>query len=687
MPPLSVTYRAILEATLPKAIADIGGDSERVRDLVDFCRARGSSVCAVTPTPSEDLRTLEQATSSPLTLRLERGLAAIPAMGATDCVILDEDFNWYTVYHSLMALQHHTQDGDSTFPVIIVTNAGWPYGRRDAYLRLEEIPLDHQQATSPGGLIPDEGHPQPNTGLHPNRTHAHYEGLPRDGVLTAVEDFVRQSPIPLKTFLLPESGGACVIVSAARLKKSSVLSKTLQSLSLDPDRFGIVDATIARLSWQLSQVTGERDRFLSDLVKERMRLAQECEQHAQSLQVLRRESDAHKSNEDVLQASTALLRKELANEQERAHTLAQERDSIREEAEAQQWRAEALKLECDDARCAHDRITQKSRKREEDLLHAYDALRSSRIEQLNLFVSHFHSVHALLVQREKQLKVLWPRVQHAEAELKRMHLSLSWRWTAPIRHLTPKLRLLSPFTLARLFVYEFLLELRNAWIEVGQPFPGLVRFIRHRMLWFIPIRNAQTDTATSQPKIDDDTIYLPSLPPLFHEEATAQNELIPSSVNHEYEIRSSLTAIVFCDQADALLITLRDISSQSLPPEQITICTKSLENSVMDAIRSFSPPPRLLCGTWKSRKDILRPLVLVERKPWLLVCTAGMRFESDQLRKALSVLTLDSTIDAVLLPTNATVTDMAAALEGSQPLLLRRESAVGLLSMRSRPLL
>ena len=154
-------------------------------------------------------------------------------------------------------------------------------------------------------------------------------------------------------------------------------------------------------------------------------------------------------------------------------------------------------------------------------------------------------------------------------------------------------------------------------------------------------------------------------------------------MNHEHEIRSSLTAVVFCDQADALLETLRDLSSQSLPPEQITVCTKSLENSVLEAMRSLSPLPRLLCGTWKSRKDILRPLALAERKTWLLVCTAGARFEPDQLRGALSLLTSNSTIDAVLVPANATVTDVAAALKGSQPLLLRRESAVGL-PMHSR---
>ena len=78
-------------------------------------------------------------------------------------------------------------------PAPDVPRLGWPHGRRDAYWDSERIPAEHRQAleTHPR-ILP--GHP----GLVDDGlllyTSAVHEGGPRNGVLTAIEDFLDDRP-------------------------------------------------------------------------------------------------------------------------------------------------------------------------------------------------------------------------------------------------------------------------------------------------------------------------------------------------------------------------------------------------------------------------------------------------------------------------------------------------------------
>ena len=77
----------------------------------------------------------------------------------------------------------------SSLPLLLFHDVLWPHGRRDDYYRPELVPAEHRQPTAEWGAIhPDE------RGIHPEgmfyRWPAAREGGPRNGVLTAVEDFV-----------------------------------------------------------------------------------------------------------------------------------------------------------------------------------------------------------------------------------------------------------------------------------------------------------------------------------------------------------------------------------------------------------------------------------------------------------------------------------------------------------------
>jgi hypothetical protein len=65
----------------------------------------------------------------------------------------------------------------------------WPHGRRDDYFAPEDIPADRRQPVEEGGRV-YPGVPGVRSGGLPYRWPAAQEGGPRNGVLTAVEDFV-----------------------------------------------------------------------------------------------------------------------------------------------------------------------------------------------------------------------------------------------------------------------------------------------------------------------------------------------------------------------------------------------------------------------------------------------------------------------------------------------------------------
>ena len=77
-------------------------------------------------------------------------------------------------------------------PLLLFHDVCWPHGRRDDYFDPEQIPADHRRplAGVDGGLRPgepglaDRGLPYPRSAAR--------EGGPRNGVLTAIEDFAAE---------------------------------------------------------------------------------------------------------------------------------------------------------------------------------------------------------------------------------------------------------------------------------------------------------------------------------------------------------------------------------------------------------------------------------------------------------------------------------------------------------------
>jgi hypothetical protein len=182
---LAELFVPCLDAVGPRSVVEIGayaGDLTRV--LLDWATTAGAHVVAIDPMPQPDLVKLDQERPE-LALVRETSLEALGHIELPDVVVIDGDHNYYTVSEELRLIGERAP---VELPLLMFHDVGWPHGRRDAYYMPELIPeADRRPLKEGGGLFP--GEPGTVPGGLPYKWVAAEEGGPRNGVLTAIEDF------------------------------------------------------------------------------------------------------------------------------------------------------------------------------------------------------------------------------------------------------------------------------------------------------------------------------------------------------------------------------------------------------------------------------------------------------------------------------------------------------------------
>lgn len=154
-------------------------------------------------------------------------LGDLPPM---DAALIDGDHNWYTVHHELRLLAEVARDAGAPLPVLVLHDVGWPYGRRDLYYDPSNIPADFRQEWRRKGIRPGVARVVPLGGLNPTMANAVVEGGPRNGVRTALDDFVTGHPEPLRQVVLPIYFGLAIVVEEDRLEREPELRSMLDHL-------------------------------------------------------------------------------------------------------------------------------------------------------------------------------------------------------------------------------------------------------------------------------------------------------------------------------------------------------------------------------------------------------------------------------------------------------------------------
>jgi methyltransferase family protein len=178
-----------LEAVEPRSIVEVGAfRGATTRDLLAWGEQRDCKVTAVEPTPPDELLELERERPE-LNLVRETSLEALPRIEPAEVIILDGDHNYYTTSRELQLI--HDRAPGARMPLVLLHDVGWPLARRDAYEAPEQIPEEHRQPMAHAvGLAPGEPGVVPG-GLFYSNVAAR-EGGPRNGVMTAIEDFMSE---------------------------------------------------------------------------------------------------------------------------------------------------------------------------------------------------------------------------------------------------------------------------------------------------------------------------------------------------------------------------------------------------------------------------------------------------------------------------------------------------------------
>jgi cephalosporin hydroxylase/GT2 family glycosyltransferase len=201
----------------------------------------------------------------------------LPGLPPADVVLVDGDHNWHTVYHELRMLADTAHRTGSALPVFVLHDVGWPYGRRDLYYEPDRIPAEFRQPYARAGMRPGESPLVYFGGLNRHMANASREGGPRNGVMTAVDDFVAEHPRPLRVVVLPVFYGLAIVAEAGVLEAHPDLLAFLDHLESPEGQRALlelgerirIDEAILTQAWLRNlEEQGQRraDRYL-DLVK------------------------------------------------------------------------------------------------------------------------------------------------------------------------------------------------------------------------------------------------------------------------------------------------------------------------------------------------------------------------------------------------------------------------------------
>jgi hypothetical protein len=205
--------KPVFAAAKVKTVVEVGAETgaHTVR-ILGWAAQRRATVHVIEPKPRFDVAKLEGAYPNRCVVHQALSLEALPLVKDPDVVLLDGDHNWYTVMEELRLLERTRR-----WPITFLHDIDWPYGRRDMYYDPDNVPPVARQPYEYSGLVPMVSKLSPK-GVNTEYANALHEGGPRNGVLTAVEDFMDESGRELELFMVRGPAGLALLIDRDRLK-------------------------------------------------------------------------------------------------------------------------------------------------------------------------------------------------------------------------------------------------------------------------------------------------------------------------------------------------------------------------------------------------------------------------------------------------------------------------------------
>jgi cephalosporin hydroxylase len=265
----------VLRAAGVRRVVEIGAlrgetTTKMLKDLGPECELH-----VIDPVPGFDPREHEAQFPGRYSFHEALSLDVLPTLAPMDAALIDGDHNWYTVFHELRLLSEVARAAGAPLPVIVMHDVLWPYGRRDLYYAPEQIPPEFRQPYAQRGMAPGSKELLASGGLSPTMNNALEEGGPRNGVMTALDDFVAGYDKALRVLVLPIYFGLAIVVEEERLARQPELAAALDRLEAAEGRADLLDvAETVRLRAMIYQhnVTIHRTRLVERAVARHLRV-------------------------------------------------------------------------------------------------------------------------------------------------------------------------------------------------------------------------------------------------------------------------------------------------------------------------------------------------------------------------------------------------------------------------------
>jgi hypothetical protein len=203
-------------------MVEIGSDQgANTRKLLELSETWNGVVHVVDPDPKYEVQEWQALYGPRLKFHRDLSLHALRRIPLADAYLIDGDHNWYTVYHELRLIRASAiRRKASAFPLVLLHDTGWPYGRRDLYYDPQTIPSAFRNPFKKAGMDPHREELVGSEGLNAHLNNAVRENGRRNGVLTAVEDFLKDARTSVSMFSAPAFHGLTVLISKAKLEAS-----------------------------------------------------------------------------------------------------------------------------------------------------------------------------------------------------------------------------------------------------------------------------------------------------------------------------------------------------------------------------------------------------------------------------------------------------------------------------------
>jgi hypothetical protein len=263
--------QSLLEAAEPRVIVEVGAaEGTSTVQLLKFADARDCIVHSIDPRPEFDVEGLKRQYGDRFVFHRAMSLEALDRIDRIEAILIDGDHNWYTVYNELKLLERKAAGEKSRFPLAFIHDMDWPFGRRDLYYNPDSIPEEYRQPFRKGGIVPGQAELSDTEGGYVS-FNAVLENTPRNGVRTAVEDFLSETDLKLRFHRVIGSHGIGILVPEEQLEENLELRQRFEELDSPEwlrDQCERIEAGRARLTVVLAETQrklAEREQRLAEV--------------------------------------------------------------------------------------------------------------------------------------------------------------------------------------------------------------------------------------------------------------------------------------------------------------------------------------------------------------------------------------------------------------------------------------